>query len=596
MASWMRSHHRHSPNPPTTRFPLSISTFICTSHSHLLPPVLPSYLFPSAAAASAHFLHSSSSRLLSVPSCCLSSRGHLLRSQHLLPSCSSSSLLPSSTFCLCCCYPSTTTIHFPNISCHLHKQHYTTWIPPPNPTAATCATTATTSSPLDSNEVSNDCSSSPTTTTQFVSSHESLLPDTSSEVKNNNSGTTADTSSSSSSFPPVEDVLPTLPVRRFSANRVPGQVLYPATEEDIQILSKSKRKFPRPFDCEGSVIIRLVRLTDPVTSPVARTVRNNEYGIRGKERWGFLAYGLFATTWALLLCSWQLDRMQWKKNMIELRRQRLAMPRVTITGSPFPWALEGGAGGVQTGNEAEQQQQVIDCNADGGGGGIDEWAYRTVEIRGVLDPSQEVRIGPRPGMTIGNPGYLIVCPLRLSDGSTIMVNRGHCAYQYVDRLARGDIPEWVTIRAVVEPGEIANTMVLFNFFKRLRNHPEVRKFTFLEPRDLGSVSGAKNLEECKLAVLNAYDILYDDDVGLLETTTTTTRGEGGGGSDTTVGNNFGTKRKRVNVFEMRQKGDYLVFWADEHTHFNYAMQWLMLGGVFLSMTAFRFFQFTRWKF
>ena len=47
-----------------------------------------------------------------------------------------------------------------------------------------------------------------------------------------------------------------------------GQVLWPATEEDIAILSQSKQLYPSPLEVEGSVIIRLVRLSDPVTSPV----------------------------------------------------------------------------------------------------------------------------------------------------------------------------------------------------------------------------------------------------------------------------------------------------------------------------------------
>lgn len=60
--------------------------------------------------------------------------------------------------------------------------------------------------------------------------------------------------------------------------------------------------YPRPFEVEGSVIIRrqesgdpaharLVRLSDPVTSPVGRMVRNRQFGIRGNEKWQLLATG-----------------------------------------------------------------------------------------------------------------------------------------------------------------------------------------------------------------------------------------------------------------------------------------------------------------
>eukprot|EP00913_Durusdinium_trenchii_P034085 g31904.t1 len=70
-----------------------------------------------------------------------------------------------------------------------------------------------------------------------------------------------------------------------------GQVLWPATQEDIEILSQSDQLYPRPFQVEGSVIIRLVRLSDPVTSPVGRMVRNRQFGIRGNEKWQLLATG-----------------------------------------------------------------------------------------------------------------------------------------------------------------------------------------------------------------------------------------------------------------------------------------------------------------
>ena len=35
--------------------------------------------------------------------------------------------------------------------------------------------------------------------------------------------------------------------------------------------------------------------------------------------------------------------------------------------------------------------------------------------------------------------------------------------------------------------------------------------------------------------------------------------------------------RRLLPFAMKHKEDYLLFWADEHTHFNYAMQWFGMG-------------------
>ena len=33
------------------------------------------------------------------------------------------------------------------------------------------------------------------------------------------------------------------------------------------------------------------------------------------------------------------------------------------------------------------------------------------------------------------------------------------------------------------------------------------------------------------------------------------------------------RRRFTSEFDMKGKKDYLLFWADEFTHFNYAMQW-----------------------
>ncbi|CAE7675074.1 surf1, partial [Symbiodinium sp. KB8] len=151
----------------------------------------------------------------------------------------------------------------------------------------------------------------------------------------------------------------------------------------------SQLMYPTPFQVEGSVIIRLVRLSDPVTSPVARTVRNRQYGIRGDEKWQLLATGAACFLLVSSLGMWQLKRMKWKKELIEMRRQRLAMPRIQVTGSPFPW-----------------KDQVPD------------FIYRVVEVRGVFDHSNEMHVGPRPGADESGettPGVLVVTPLRLED-------------------------------------------------------------------------------------------------------------------------------------------------------------------------------------
>jgi len=143
---------------------------------------------------------------------------------------------------------------------------------------------------------------------------------------------------------------------RRGGGAVPGQVLYPATKEDIEILSQSTRKYPSPRETEGAVIIRLVRLSDPVTSPVGRVVRNSQFGIRGNEKWHLLGYGIFVSSLLATLGVWQLEKMRWKQELIELRRSRLTMDKLSVSVSPFPWTNE-----------------------------LNDYEYRTFEMRGVFD-------------------------------------------------------------------------------------------------------------------------------------------------------------------------------------------------------------------
>jgi len=320
-----------------------------------------------------------------------------------------------------------------------------------------------------------------------------------------------------------------------------GQVLWPATEEDIAILSESKLLYPAPYEVEGSVIIRLVRLSDPVTSPVSRVIRNRQFGIRGQEKWQLLAMGAVCALFIYGLGFWQLKRMEWKQKLIEMRRSRLAMPRIEVMSSPFPWKDQ-----------------------------VEEYAYRIVEARGVFNHKREMHVGPRPGTDDSGettPGYLVVTPLILEDGSSVLVNRGHIPASKADPASRPEMPVWVRVRGVLEEGEIPN---LVGTYARLKNRPDRNQFAYLMAEDLAENSGARNHRECAMAVITAYDVLYEDD--------------------------FQSGRRRHNPFSMRHKEDYLLFWADEHTHFNYAMQWFGMGTLIMTMTVYKFIEVWNWKF
>lgn len=142
---------------------------------------------------------------------------------------------------------------------------------------------------------------------------------------------------------------------------------------------------------------------------------------------------------------------------------------------------------------------------------------------------------------------------------TLLVNRGFIGH---DKLRhRKEMPRWVTVRGVLERGEISS---IIDDKTRLKNRPQDGIFIYLVAKELAECSQARNFDECQQALLSLYDVRYDD------------------GS-------------RENEFKMRHKEDYLLFWADEHTHFNYAMQWFAMAALIMSMTVYKFIEVYRWR-
>ena len=99
----------------------------------------------------------------------------------------------------------------------------------------------------------------------------------------------------------------------------------------------------------------------------------------------------------------------------------------------------------------------------------------------------------------------------------------------------------------------------------VKNRPSENKFHYLVAEDLAVNAGARNFHECKQALITAYELFYED------------------------------KEVAERNYQMRKKQDFLLFWADEHTNFNYAMQWFGMGLLFLAMTGYKFIEVSRWR-
>jgi surfeit locus 1 family protein len=95
---------------------------------------------------------------------------------------------------------------------------------------------------------------------------------------------------------------------------------------------------------------------------------------------------------------WQLQRLAWKETLIAEVEARVAAPPVDAP-SPAAWAKLDPA----------------------------DYEYRHVRLSGVYDFGRQAlvfRALDHPRGRFGGPGYLVLTPLRLADGATVIVNRG----------------------------------------------------------------------------------------------------------------------------------------------------------------------------
>jgi hypothetical protein len=100
----------------------------------------------------------------------------------------------------------------------------------------------------------------------------------------------------------------------------------------------------------------------------------------------------------------------------------------------------------------------------------------------------------------------------------------------------------------------------------VKNSSADKNFVYLVPSDLAETAAPRNFSECRLALVNAFDCRYLDN-----------------------------PRRARPPYQVKRKADYMCFYADEHVHFNYAMQWFGMSAVFLCMTLFKFREMIRWR-
>jgi surfeit locus 1 family protein len=132
---------------------------------------------------------------------------------------------------------------------------------------------------------------------------------------------------------------------------------------------------------------------------------------------------------ALLICLgvWQLQRLTWKEALIARIEARVHAP-------PAPLPPPGEWGALKP----------------------DDYEYRHVSLRGRFDGRQALVFrGSGPDAREG-PGYLLLAPLILADGTAVIVNRGFVSGSPQEAASHGPPPGEVTVTGLLREPEARN--------------------------------------------------------------------------------------------------------------------------------------------
>ncbi|GBE61921.1 surfeit locus domain containg protein [Babesia ovata] len=380
------------------------------------------------------------------------------------------------------------------------------------------------------------------------------------------------------------------------------QWLYRPTSSEVDLFRNSTLLPPRPIDVEGSVVVRLVDLHEGVTSPVGQSVFYSEYGVRRGELLRFMLLGSFFISVFCSLGYWQLRRRKWKVDILNRRREALSQPVVKV-------------------DSFSQLVKALGASDDA----CSSIEYRCVECTGVLDTSCCMLVGPRPSLYEsygGSSGYCVVLPLRFRDGSCVLVNLGWLDSE--SALNGVGCPELVTLRGVLVGGEINDSLVAsakqriidtyqgvlsallgwsfpsasayVNRPRRLSRNDSRNVYRYLDPSNMSSEVYSSPLDTTSRYALNAYDVLYHDDVTAPSGDDSTSNPETSATEEpaflpkSRIGREVRSTRP---PYQRRQKSDYLLFYADPDTHTNYAYQWFLMAGSIAGMCAYKVFRVRR---
>lgn len=206
---------------------------------------------------------------------------------------------------------------------------------------------------------------------------------------------------------------------------------------------------------------------------------------------------------------WQLRRKHWKEEVIDQRTKMLSQEPIEVNSSPFPWLNQN----------------------------LDEWEYKPVKVRGRFDHSKEMLILRKYASM---NGYRIITPLRLVDGSTIIVNRGWVPIDLKEEAKLRTGTQQVEITGVLRKSEDPGKYIP-------ENNSAMNEWYYVDLDRMSRFAQARNYEESKQMGIQEVDFTREREMG-----------EG----------------EEIHEIPLRySKGDFFNWYAMPVTHLSYSMFW-----------------------
>jgi surfeit locus 1 family protein len=140
------------------------------------------------------------------------------------------------------------------------------------------------------------------------------------------------------------------------------------------------------------------------------------------------------------LGSWQVKRLTWKNNLVEIVNSRI---------DTAPQSLP-----------PQSTWKQLD---------VDQYIYRLAKARGTFDPKDEVHIFTKvlPGKgEYSGTGFWVIAPFYLKDGGVVLVNRGFVPEKFKQRRTRITPQGKQTITGIIKTSQGTNFFTPDTDFKR----------------------------------------------------------------------------------------------------------------------------------